>query len=209
MGEKEEKLGDVSGGVRVEAPVRPIYDDFEVGNITFDGYLDYQEEMEIHGLRAVASTWANESGKYRPDVVEVALAHKEQDRVRAAYNRAQFIGELRQLWQGAVIDVGIRTVAAARGVPPRTGIDRAISRCVEKAQRGIVRQRPVERHPVGGIGAGLAQRIEIGGIQRRGGAELDHEHFAAGRTGHAGREAAYSHDRLGTFPGASWPGNVG
>jgi len=73
----------------------------------------FQEEMEIHGLRAVASTWANESGKYRPDVVEVALAHKEQDRVRAAYNRAQFIGELRQLWQDWA-DVCDEKVAAAK-----------------------------------------------------------------------------------------------
>jgi integrase len=59
----------------------------------------FADVMEIHGLRAMASTWANESGKYRPDVIEVALAHKEGDRVRAAYNRAQFADELRTLWQ--------------------------------------------------------------------------------------------------------------
>ena len=56
-------------------------------------------DADIHGFRAVASTWANESGKYRPDVIEVALAHKEQDRIRAAYNRAEFVAELRALWQ--------------------------------------------------------------------------------------------------------------
>jgi integrase len=55
--------------------------------------------MEVHGLRAMASTWANEKGSYRPDVIEVALAHKEADRVRAAYNRAEFVGELKKLWQ--------------------------------------------------------------------------------------------------------------
>lgn len=59
----------------------------------------FADVMDVHGFRAVASTWANESGKYRPDVVEVALAHKEEDRVRAAYNRAEFIRELRGLWQ--------------------------------------------------------------------------------------------------------------
>lgn len=59
----------------------------------------FHNEMDVHGFRAVASTWANESGKYRPDVIEVALAHKEQDRVRAAYNRATFVKELSQLWQ--------------------------------------------------------------------------------------------------------------
>ncbi|MBV5350318.1 hypothetical protein JZU71_04070, partial [bacterium] len=48
---------------------------------------------------ATCSTWANESGIYRPDVIEVALAHREADRVRAAYNRAKFTDELRMLWQ--------------------------------------------------------------------------------------------------------------
>lgn len=59
----------------------------------------FADVMDVHGLRAVASTWANESGKYRPDVIEVALAHKEGDRVRAAYNRAEFAAEVRRLWQ--------------------------------------------------------------------------------------------------------------
>ncbi|MCK0510915.1 tyrosine-type recombinase/integrase [Aromatoleum buckelii] len=59
----------------------------------------FADIMDVHGLRAVASTWANEAGKYRPDVIEVALAHKEGDRVRAAYNRAQFVDEVRRLWQ--------------------------------------------------------------------------------------------------------------
>jgi integrase len=59
----------------------------------------FANEMDIHGFRALASTWANESGRHRSDVIEVALAHKETDRVRAAYNRAQFIKDLRILWQ--------------------------------------------------------------------------------------------------------------
>jgi hypothetical protein len=51
----------------------------------------------------------------RPDVIEVALAHKEQDRVRAAYNRAEFSNELRRLWQdwGNLCD---EKEAAARAV---------------------------------------------------------------------------------------------
>lgn len=57
------------------------------------------QDADIHGFRAVASTWANESGKHRPDVIEAALAHKEADRIRAAYNRAEFVAELRTLWQ--------------------------------------------------------------------------------------------------------------
>lgn len=55
--------------------------------------------MEIHGLRALASTWANATGRFRPDVIEAALAHKEGDRVRAAYNRADFAKDRKLMLQ--------------------------------------------------------------------------------------------------------------
>jgi len=50
-----------------------------------------------HGLRATFSTWANEAGRYRNDVIEACLAHQEANKVRAAYNRAQFANERRML----------------------------------------------------------------------------------------------------------------
>lgn len=59
----------------------------------------FADVMDVHGFRAVASTWANEQGRYRADVIEAALAHKEPNKVRAAYNRAGYVAELRQLWQ--------------------------------------------------------------------------------------------------------------
>lgn len=55
--------------------------------------------MEIHGLHAVASTWANATGRFRPDVIEAALAHRERDRVRAAYNRADFAQDRKLMLQ--------------------------------------------------------------------------------------------------------------
>ena len=52
----------------------------------------------VHGLcRATFSTWANETGAGRPDVIEACLAHEEGNKVRAAYNRAQFNDERRAL----------------------------------------------------------------------------------------------------------------
>ena len=51
----------------------------------------------VHGFRASFSTWANELGVARPDVIEAALAHNERDRVRRAYNRALFMTERRTL----------------------------------------------------------------------------------------------------------------
>lgn len=45
------------------------------------------KEMTAHGFRAMASTLLNESGKWSPDAIERALAHKDGDNVRAAYHR--------------------------------------------------------------------------------------------------------------------------
>lgn len=60
--------------------------------------LQMREKTTVHGLcRSTFSTWANETGAARPDVIEACLAHKEQDKVRAAYNRAQFSTERREL----------------------------------------------------------------------------------------------------------------
>ena len=45
------------------------------------------DEMTAHGFRAMASTLLNESGKWNPDAIERALAHKATDGVRGAYHR--------------------------------------------------------------------------------------------------------------------------
>jgi integrase len=45
------------------------------------------DEMTAHGFRAIASTLLNESGKWHPDAIERALAHRDGDAVRAAYHR--------------------------------------------------------------------------------------------------------------------------
>jgi integrase len=58
------------------------------------------DETTVHGLcRATFSTWANELGIARSDVIEACLAHQESDRVRRAYNRAQFNTERKALLQ--------------------------------------------------------------------------------------------------------------
>jgi integrase len=60
--------------------------------------LGLRERTTVHGLaRATFSTWANERGIARPDVIEAALAHAEGDKTRAAYNRANFDDERRAL----------------------------------------------------------------------------------------------------------------
>jgi len=60
--------------------------------------MGMQSRTTVHGLcRATFSTWANDTAAARPDVIEAALAHREADRVKAAYNRAEFHAERRAL----------------------------------------------------------------------------------------------------------------
>ena len=50
--------------------------------------MGYRGRQTVHGFRGLASTWANEAECYRPDWIELALAHNERDEVRGAYNSA-------------------------------------------------------------------------------------------------------------------------
>jgi integrase len=60
--------------------------------------LGYKGKFSPHGIRATASTLLNEQG-WRPDVIEKQLAHMERDRIRAAYNRADYLEERRKMMQ--------------------------------------------------------------------------------------------------------------
>lgn len=62
------------------------------------GRMGVRNRTTVHGLcRATFSTWANETAAARPDVIEACLAHEESNKIRAAYNRAQFAEERRAL----------------------------------------------------------------------------------------------------------------
>lgn len=60
--------------------------------------LGYRSKMTGHGFRAVASTVLNEQG-WRHDVIEKQLAHEPENRVRAAYNRAEYLPERTRMMQ--------------------------------------------------------------------------------------------------------------
>ena len=69
-----------------------------MGMLTLLRRLGVAEQTTVHGLcRASFSTWAYENAVARAEVIEAALAHREQDQVKRAYNRAQFNAERRQL----------------------------------------------------------------------------------------------------------------
>jgi integrase len=58
--------------------------------------MGYHDRATVHGFRAMASSSLNEMG-FRPDVIERQLAHQEQNAVRAAYNRAEYLSERRAM----------------------------------------------------------------------------------------------------------------
>ena len=58
--------------------------------------MGFKGQMTGHGLRSVASTWANEAG-YPPDVIERQLAHVPGDKTRAAYNRSIYLDQRRAM----------------------------------------------------------------------------------------------------------------
>ena len=70
-----------------------------------------KDEMTAHGFRSIASTLLNEEG-WHPDLIELQLAHKERNKVRAAYNRAQRLEERRKMmraWADYVDELRERT----------------------------------------------------------------------------------------------------
>lgn len=65
-----------------------------------------------HGFRSTACTMLNEAG-FRPDIIELQLAHKERNSTRASYNRAVYLTERREMMQ-----IWADIVDQLRGPPP-------------------------------------------------------------------------------------------
>jgi len=96
------KGGFVFPGDKPEKPISQntmIYGCYRMG---------YRGRQTVHGFRGIASTWANEAECYRPDWIEMALAHAERDEVRGAYNSALYLTPRRRMlqnWGDAIADM--------------------------------------------------------------------------------------------------------
>ncbi|MGD1036404.1 MAG: site-specific integrase [Roseiarcus sp.] len=75
--------------------------------------MGYHQRATTHGFRALASTILNESGLWRPDAIERQLAHKEQNAVRAAYHRSEYLEERVRMmqWWADFLDASEREAA--------------------------------------------------------------------------------------------------
>lgn len=113
-------------------PGKPISENTMIYACYRMGYLGRQT---VHGFRGLASTWANEAEHYRPDWIEMALAHGDEDEVRGAYNSAFYLTPRRLMLQDwadmideaggitkdrpTVAKVGLARIPQSRSLPAR------------------------------------------------------------------------------------------
>jgi hypothetical protein len=114
--------------------------------------MGYHSRATVHGFRAMASTALNEMG-FPPDVIERQLAHQEPNAVRAAYNRAEYLGERRAMmkyWADCVdvLREGGRGAAVATSVVTANGLSSPCGACrwVHRGQLGHADTRMTEKH---------------------------------------------------------------
>ena len=82
------------------SPIKPLQPISE-NTVLYALYrMGYHSRATGHGFRATASTILNEMG-YNADAIERQLAHVERNKVRAAYNRSEYLAdrvEMMQAW---------------------------------------------------------------------------------------------------------------
>ena len=89
------KLKELTGNGRylfpsIRTTVRPISENTVNAALRRLGYT--KKEMTGHGFRAMASTLLHENG-FQSHLIEMQLAHAESNKVKAAYNHAQYLKE--------------------------------------------------------------------------------------------------------------------
>jgi integrase len=66
--------------------------------------MGFAGRLVSHGLRSLASTTLNEQG-FEADLIEAALAHVDDNQVRSAYNRTDYLERRRPMmywWSGHI-----------------------------------------------------------------------------------------------------------
>jgi integrase len=69
-------------------------------NVFFDR-IGFADRLTPHGLRSLASTKLNGTRRFEGEVIEIQLSHRDKDKVRATYNKADHLEkrtEMMQFW---------------------------------------------------------------------------------------------------------------
>jgi integrase len=118
--ERLRELREVSGRGNLMFPGDKFGQHISNNTLLFALYrMGYRSRQTTHGFRRIASTILNEAG-FRADVIEKQLAHEEKNKVRRAYNAAEYLGERRAMlqWFADYLDA-LKTGSAIPPVPHR------------------------------------------------------------------------------------------
>ena len=94
------ELKELTGNTPFLFPSRTKTDGF-ISDATIGRIIErmgYKGRVTPHGFRSLASSVLNEQG-FNPDAIERQLAHIENNKIRAAYNRADYLNERKELMQ--------------------------------------------------------------------------------------------------------------
>jgi len=61
--------------------------------------MGYRGKATPHGFRSSFSSMAHEKSGFASEVIEKALAHEEKNKIKGAYNRAEYLEQRRELMQ--------------------------------------------------------------------------------------------------------------
>lgn len=94
------ELKEITGNTPFLFPSRTktdgVISDATIGRII--ERMGYKGRVTPHGFRSLASSVLNEQG-FNPDAIERQLAHIENNKIRAAYNRADYLTERKEFMQ--------------------------------------------------------------------------------------------------------------
>ena len=98
--------------------------------------MGYKGVMTAHGFRSTASSLLNESGQWSPDIIEQALAHKDNNAIRAIYNRTTYWNDRVAMmqWWSDYLD-GLKAEAGHSGNQKRSH-EQASARPQNRPQKG-------------------------------------------------------------------------
>ncbi len=94
------ELKELTGNTSFLFPSRTKTDGF-ISDATISRIIErmgYKGRVTPHGFRSLASSILNEQG-FNPDAIERQLAHIENNKIRAAYNRADYLNERKEFMQ--------------------------------------------------------------------------------------------------------------
>lgn len=112
-----EEIEPISGSIKYVFPVdrdRSKHTNAQTANSALK-HMGFEKRVVSRGMRALASTTLNEND-FNFDVVKATLAHSHSNEVRAAYNRATYLEQRRnmmQCWSDYIDEVARKTMLEA------------------------------------------------------------------------------------------------